>query len=267
MTGRDVAEKYDVGNHIVYEWAIRNGIERDDELAGMPYIFRVTDIDRFEKEVIPESKLESIRTGRYYQLADVKKFCRKKGLKYSRLSAILKYKNVPKVDVSNRKDLSKRSYRFDITEPELIEFVEKNESIVEGTRFFRSAKSRLVEALNEKGIEFKESYYCAFVRECGKVKYVDPAEIDKKIDEIVRIGVYFCTSEKTLLRIRNLRKILEEGLIDLPINVYRLRYGYLGFANGNKIANSIFPKKAHDALGKEDILEILDKLEHHFAVN
>lgn len=263
MTGRDVAEKYDVDLRTVYDWAIKNGIEHDNELPGTPYIFRVTDIDRFEKEVIPKSKLESIRTGKYYRLADVKKFCRRKGVKYSRLSAILTRKNVSKIDVSNRQDQTKRVYRFDITEPELDEFVEKNKGFI----FFKSVKSRLVDALNKKGIEFKQSHYRALVRECGSVKFADPAEIDKKIDEIARIGVYFCSQDQTLLRIRNLRKIIEEGLIDLPINVYRLRYGYLGFTNRNKMANSIFPKKAHSALGKEDILKILDNLEHRLSGN
>lgn len=253
MTGIDVAQKYCVPQDVVYKWCRKHGIERDTEIPGCPYILRVNDEENFVKDCISPSKLESLRNGRYYQLASLYKICRERKIAYNSLFERLRSLKIKKIDLSNTP--GRHKYRFDITTQELEEIFRKFESgeIRPLNREF--ATLRLKREMEKIGKKMAPKTYVNFARFCNnKLRKMTDKEIESKVDEFVK-GFKF-HEESMIQRIDNLKKIINLGLIDFPVSQTRIKIGYLCLNDKN--SKLLSGKRSFGS--KDELIKILDDL-------
>lgn len=253
MTGIDIAQKYCVRPDVVYKWSHENGIERDTEIPGCPYIFRVNDEENFVKDCVSPSKLESLKSGRYYQLANLFKVCQERNIKYCNLSKRLRSLKIKKIDLSNTPGRPK--YRFDITVQELEEILRKSESGEIRPLNRESASIRLRREMEKIGKKMTPNTYVNFARFCkNKLGKMTNEKIDSKIDEFVER--FKSHDESMIQRIDNLKKIVDLGLIDFPISQSRIKMGYLCLYDKN--SKLLSGKRSIGS--KEELIKILDDL-------
>lgn len=253
MTGYDVSQKYCVQTNVVYEWARENGIERDTEIPGNPYIFRVNDEENFVKDCISPSKLESLRNGRYYKLANLYKICGERKIKYVNLFSMLRALKIKKIDLSNTPGRPK--YRFDITTQELEELFRKSENGEIRPLVRESVPHRLRKVMEKNGIKMTMKAYNNFSFFCNNsLRKMTDKEIDSKIDEFVKN--FKSHDEVMIQRIDNLNKIVELGLIDFPISFTRIKTGYLCLNDKN---SKLLSGKGSFG-SKEELVKIIEEL-------
>lgn len=253
MTGNDVAQKYCVRPEIVYKWSRENGIERDTEIPGCPYIFRINDEENFVKDCISPSKLESLRNGRYYRLANLHKICQERKIKYCNLYERLRSLKIEKIDISNTPGRPK--YRFNITIQELEDFLRKSESgeIRPLNREFVTLHLR--REMEKIGKKMTPNTYAHFARFCNnKLRDMTDEEIDSKVDEFFKR--FKSHKESMIQRIDNLKKIVDLGLIDFPISQSRIKLGYLSLNDTN--SKLLSGKRSFGS--KEELIKFLDDL-------
>ena len=253
MTGIDIVQKYCVPPDVVYKWCRKNGIERDTEIPGCPYIFRVNDEENFVKDCISPSKLESLRNGRYYRLANLYKVCQERKIKYNNLFERLRSMKIGKINLSNTP--GRHKYRFDITVQELEEILRKSESgeIRPLNREFASLHLR--REMEKIGKMMSPKTYVNFARFCNNnLRNMTDEEIGNKVDEFVK---RLKTHEESMIqRIDNLKKIVDLGLIDFPVSQTRIKLGYLCLNDKN--SKLLSGKRSFGS--KEELIKILDDL-------
>lgn len=253
MTGIDVAQKYCVPPDVVYKWCRKHGIERDTEIPGYPYTLRVNDEENFVKDCISPSKLESLRNGRYYQLANLYKICNERKIKYNNLFERLRSMKIRKIDLSNTP--GRHKYRFDITTQELEEILRKSESGEIRPLNRKFATLHLKREMEKIGKKMSLKTYVNFARFCNNnLKNMTDEEIDSKVGEFVkRLKSH---EESIVQRIDNLKKIVDLGLIDFPVSQTRIKLGYLCLNDKN--SKLLSGKRSFGS--KDELIKILDVL-------